>query len=433
MIKKLPQWGLRSSTNLYSLSILLLLNSQLIFSQVIKNSATDYFFLSEVLIGKTIPANLHFPNIHMQRGISIGIGKDHKNNKEEWAYRLNYPKTGVAIGLGNMGNRDVLGYQFSILPYAEFPLLTLNEKKINLMLGLGSSYFTEKYDLKNNPINKAVSTNITWSFKLFTYYPIFQTSTTNIRLGLGYAHQSNGHKRLPNNGFNSFLTSVNANINFKKIKEIKESPSFFTFEKTQNTYINVEAGWGENTFSPSFNDPKNVFSFRLGIGKKINNTYRLGTGIHYHYYQHYYDYINNNESLVQKGEEFETLKNHPVINASAFGVFITGEMILLNHIGFLTQIGVNLYKPSYSIEWRYNEGWKDTPQEIPEGWLLGDYNSKYKLKKLFSTRLGVKYYFTSIDSNPNHNIYLSASINANLGQADFTEFGLGYIYNLKIN
>jgi len=432
MIKKLPYWFPQVYTIVYVFGTLLFLNSQLIFSQVPKNPAEDYFILSEVLIGKTVPANLHFPNIHMQRGISIGIGKDHKNNEEEWAYRLNHPKTGVAIGLSNMGNRDVLGYQFSILPYAEFLLLTLNEKKINLMLGLGSSYFTKKYDLNKNPINKAVSTNITWSFKLFTYYSIFQTSTTNIRLGLGYAHQSNGHKKLPNNGFNSFLSSVNANVNFKKNKEIKNSPSFSTFEKTQNTYINVETGWGENTFSSSFNNPKNVYSFRIGIGKKINNTFRLGTGLHYHY-QHYYDYISNNESLVQKGEEFESLKSYPIINASAFGVFVTGEMILLNHIGFLTQIGVNLHKPSYSIEWRYNEGWKDTPQDIPEGWLLGDYNSKYKIKKLFSTRLGVKYYITSVDSNPNHNIYLSASINANLGQADFTEFGLGYIYNLKIN
>lgn len=128
MIKKLPHWGLRTHTILFSFSILFFLNSQLTFSQVTKNSTTDYFFLSEVLIGKTVPANLHFPDIYMQRGISIGIGKNHKNNKEEWAYHLNYPKTGVAIGLSNMGNRDVLGYQFSILPYAEFPLLTLKEK-----------------------------------------------------------------------------------------------------------------------------------------------------------------------------------------------------------------------------------------------------------------------------------------------------------------
>jgi len=433
MIKKLPLWGLRVHFVLCSFSVLFPLNSNLIYAQEIKNASADYFFLSEVLVGKTVPANLHFPNIQAQKEISLGIGKNQKNNQDEWAYRLNYPKTGIAFGINDMGNREVLGYQFSILPYAEFPLFALNKKPFSLMLGLGSSYFTEKYDLQNNPFNKAVSTNITWSFKLFTYYPLLQTSTTNLRLGLGYSHQSNGHKKLPNNGFNSFLASVNANFSFHKNEKLNNKLIVSKFKKTQNTYLTLETGWGSHTLSTSFNNSKNAYAFRMGMGKKINNTFRLGAGLYYHFYQHYYDYISNNESLVQSGEEFESLKSNPTINASAFGLFMTGEMMLLNHIGFFTQIGINVYKPAYGIDWRINEGWENTPKEIPEGWILGNYNAKYKIKKLFSTRLGAKYYITATDKNPSHNLYLSASINANLGQADFTEFGLGYIYNLTTN
>jgi len=81
-------------------------------------------------------------------------------SKSEWAYRLNYPKTGIRLGINDMGNRDVVGYQFSIIPYVEFLLFPNKKNPLSLMVGLGSSYFTKKFDKKNNSLNHAVSTNL---------------------------------------------------------------------------------------------------------------------------------------------------------------------------------------------------------------------------------------------------------------------------------
>jgi len=431
MIKVLPVRKSFFYSPSQGLTLIIFLFTQLGFSQEKESSWKNHFISSEVLFGKTAPSNEFFPSVSLQTGLSLGLGKKHVKSKSEWAYRLNYPKTGVRLGINNMGNRDVLGYQFSVIPYLELPLFLNKKNPLSLMIGLGASYFTKKFDKENNSLNHAVSTNLNWAFDLFFYYPILQSKTTNLRLGIGYSHQSNGHKKLPNNGYNSFLGSVNANFNFNKEEYSSETETHASFKASQNYYMMLETGWGENSLALSFNEPKNVYALRLGVGKKINNTYRVGAGVFYHFYQHYYDYIRNNESLVQDEKEFESLKNHPTLNASAFGIFITGEVILLNHIGLLAQIGVNLYKPSYGIDWRINEGWQNTPQEIPEGWVLGDYNSKYKIKKLISSRLGAKYYITSLAKNPTQNFFISASINANLGQADFTEFSLGYIYNFK--
>jgi hypothetical protein len=176
-----------------------------------------------------------------------------------------------------------------------------------------------------------------------------------------------------------------------------------------------------------FNDKKNVYTLSGVYGRVWNNRYKLGLGINYRFYQHYYDYIKGNESLVNDGREFSHFKENPGWNASNIALTINGEY-LLNHIGIDLQIGINLHKPAYKIDWRINQGWDNTPREISETWMLGEYNTKYKLKQLISTRLGLKYYLIGTINKPKHNVYAGCYINANLGQADFAELSLGYVY-----
>ncbi|MGB1137244.1 MAG: hypothetical protein ACPGZQ_08325, partial [Flavobacteriaceae bacterium] len=93
------------------------------------------------------------------------------------------------------------------------------------------------------------------------------------------------------------------------------------------------------------------------------------------------------------------------------------------------------------IDWRINEGWDYPPRELPLNWVLGEYNTKYQLKKHLSTRLGLRYYLfdtrsvnrgqtgSSIETirvNP----FIGGHINANLGQADFSELSFGMIIHL---
>ena len=80
------------------------------------------------------------------------------------------------------------------------------------------------------------------------------------------------------------------------------------------------------------------------------------------------------------------------------------------------------------MDWRINEGWDYPPREIPDNWVFGEYSTKYHLKQLISARMGLKYYLFGTDGVPKHNLFVGAHINANLGQADFTELSLGYVY-----
>jgi hypothetical protein len=100
-------------------------------------------------------------------------------------------------------------------------------------------------------------------------------------------------------------------------------------------------------------------------------------------------------------------------------------------VGIDLQLGYNLHKPAYKMEWRINEGWDDTPREISRSWVLGELDGTYKKKYRISSRLGLKYYLIGMEKAPKHNFYVAASLNANLGQADFSELSLGYVQSLN--
>lgn len=391
------------------------------------------FIIPEFLYGKTAEPNDSFPPINAQKGLFISFGKDHRFNLQEWAYRLNYPKTGISIGVTDLGNSEFVGYNFSVEPFMEVDFLKKTIKGLKLHAGMGAAYFTEKFDAKNNPNNRGVTTDVTWSFKLFFYYELLKQNRITYRLGAGYRHQSNGHTRLPNQGFNSFLVSASAQFDYKKeraIDSMLENP----FSKKEDYFLAIRSGIGQQAFATAFNTRKEVFSVAISGGKTYNKTLKLGGGFYYRVYEHYYDYIKNNESLVQDGREFDDFKDKPWHSASTLGVFGQAELIL-NHVGIDVQVGFNIYKPAYAIDWRLNEGWMIVPRDIPEDSpiVLGEFNTKYKLKKYISSRLGLNYYFIGTDQSPKHNFFIGAHINGNLGQADFTELSVGYVRSFGIS
>ncbi|GEQ87169.1 hypothetical protein ULMS_26770 [Patiriisocius marinistellae] len=381
----------------------------------------------EVLTGITAPANDGFPETDLHKQLLITLGRNHKNNPQEWAQRIKGLRTGIGFGISDFGNLDSLGVAITVIPQIQFN--AFGSERFSVTTGMGASYFTKNYDPITNPNNRAVTTDYTWAFRLFLNYNFLKTQSLDWNIGIGYSHHSNGHTKLDNQGYNSFLLSLSAAINnpFKISEENIPIPKKIV-EHSSYSYFTLRGGLGWNVLALAFNDNREVYSFSAEYGKVYNNTWKVGLGLNYRFYEHYYDYINGNESLVQHGREFEDFKEHPVWNASNISVAINGE-VLLNHVGIAVQIGYNFHKPGYKIDYRINEGWDNTPREIPESWMLGEFNTKFKLKHRISSRIGAKYYFIGTTKQPQHNIFIGAHLNSNLGQADFSEVSFGYVYN----
>lgn len=400
------------------------------FTKSLSQSNNGYYFTPEILLGKTMEANTGFPKTKLQTTVFFNFGKYHNSSNENWAEQLGFPKTGLSIAYTNFGNSEFIGNAYSLLPFIEFGLFQKKTKKINLQVGLGMSYIDKQYNITTNPLNKAISTKLNWSFKSFLYYNVLQKEQSNWRLGLGYLHHSNGHIKLPNQGLNSFLLSLSSQFEFNK--EPSKIEDFEKSSKTSQNYFSIRTGIGQNVLSQAFNDKKEVYSAAISYGKIINKTFKFGGGFYYRFYEKYYDHIKNKGDLIE--EQVPEYINNPYKYATNFGVFITSEL-LLNHIGVEFDLGFNIYKPFYKIDWQLSQGYTYTVMENNEpqtAYVLEELSSYYKKKRSISSRLGIKYYILNTNNAPKHNVFLGAHINANLGQADFSEFSLGYVYRFNL-
>lgn len=386
-------------------------------------------FTPELLIGKTMESNEDFPRTRLQWQSAFGIGRNHKTNPQEWAHRLKGPKTALTLIYTDLGNLDSLGVAISAMPSIEFNIF--KSKRLKMHNGIGITYFTKKHHPEYNLNNKAVTTHLTWAYRMNFYYDILTSNNIDWRMGLSYSHHSNGHTKLMNQGYNSFLLGISADVkkplqNFSIVKKEQRE----NFSKSMYSYYEFRAGIGQNVFSTAFNNRKDVYTISGEYGHVFNKTFKLGLGVQYRFYQHYYDYIKDRESLVQPGREFDFYVSNPWYYASNLALNIHGE-IMMNHIGIDLSIGYNIHKPAYKIDWRINQGWENPPRELDEKWVLGEYSTYYHLKQKVSARLGLKYYWYGTDKSPKNNYFFGMHLNSNLGQADFSELSIGYVYSFR--
>ena len=379
--------------------------------------------------GITSEPNGGFPEHDFQKQFMLSLGWDNRSNSQEWAQRLKGPRTGISVGYANFGNAENLGYALTLMPFIE--INAFGKKNLKVVIGFGGSYFNKIFDPINNPNNQAVTTPINWSFRAFMHYHIASSRRLDWRLGVGVFHHSNGHTRLRNQGYNSFLLSLSTDI---KPNSIASTPApKLNFTPSSYNYVAFRSGIGITVMTRAINEQKGVYTLSAETGKVYNNTYKIGVGAYYRLYQTYYDYIVNNETLVQDGREFDYFKDNPWYYATNYGVSLKGE-ILLNHVGIDVQLGFSLHKPAYKVDWRLNQGWKFVPLYFTEdsATVLGDLDDqKFKIKSIFSGRFSLKYYVIGTKIAPKNNLFFSISMNSNYGQADFSEIGVGYVYSFN--
>lgn len=379
--------------------------------------------IPETLTGKTMEANTFFPKSNLQKGFFLSIGAENNSKDIEWMTQLGHLKTGITLGVTDFGNTEKIGISYAFMPFIEFGLLQKKSKRWNLQVGFGASYQDTLYDLETNPFNKAITTKFNWSYRSFLYYDLIAGQKMNWRLGLGYMHHSNGHTRLPNQGLNSLQLSLSSMIKAKsEVIPLQETSQQSEKTRTSQTYFSIRTGIGQNVLSEVFNNKKEVYSAAVAAGTIINKTFKFGGGAYYRFYEHYYDYIKNDGELIE--EQVPFFRDSPFRYATNYGVFGSAEL-LLGHIGLELNIGFNISKPFYKIDWQITQGYTYNDQ-----YYLGELDWYYEVKRTISGRMGIKYYLINTNKAPRNNIFISAHINANLGQADFSELSVGYVYRL---
>lgn len=368
------------------------------FFQLQVFSQSENYVVPEVFTGSIIPNYMNGPDFGPRIGLGVTYYKVSKENNSTNHY-YKYPLLGIQAGFHRLGNPFVYGNEINLMP-----VLGLKLEKGMFQWGIGTSYFTKTY--RQNEGNQSIGSHLNWAFQ-WMYYRTFDLSEDKkLRLGFGYHHSSNGHTQLPNYGLNSAVISMSIVPSSLISKDLKQDPD--QVPNGRKLFILTRSGIGMHEFGsttyPIRGDKKLVFTQSLGVGFTFKEHFRWYAGFGTRHYQHYADSISNSPQL-------QDLDVHPNNH-----YFLMGIEYLIYHFGISIEGGINLSKPFY---FHFAQDYENTD------------SFKYTLKKIFPSRMGLRLYLLNTAKKPKHNIYVSAHINANFGQADFSEASLGYVYNFK--
>ena len=366
----------------------------------------SFFIETEILAGKIAPNYEPYPPSTIKENMVLDFGVSNIDNKP-WSKYYNHPDAGISVAFSQLGNPSIFGNEIDVVPFITFNATRRLKKTWFFKIGIGASYFTRHFDSVSNPENSAIGSSITWAFKLFIYRSLWVTKNFNFRICGGYCHSSDGHTQLPNLGLNSALLGISAQFN-----KHPADPDFLYSEKTtekspDDYFMQLRTGIGMHVrgspFGPLDGPKYGVFSTAVSGGIIFKKHIKVRTGFTYRDYGKLMDYT---------GQPYSTWQSSNIF-------FSLGCEFLVGHFGLDIEGGINLYKPFYHHFYEDYEG--------------STASTFYFLKSMFPMRLGLNYYLINPLKNTRFNVFFGADIDANFGQADFSELNLGYTIRLKNN
>jgi len=356
--------------------------------------------------GKVVTNGSFYPDMSLQKGISIDLGFFKTLNSYSWNSYFNYPFYGLQLGYLDYGNRQILGNSLFLSPYVVLRTSRISKNSIDFKIGLGGAWFFHPYNPRHNPDNKAVGSHLNFIFQASVWYSLFTIKNYKVKIGSGFAHSSNGHVQLPNFGMNSaiFSLAVQGFTPQSKTDDIYvEKRPKKELKKAYFLDLNHGVGLHEfgNTSGPVGGEKKLVHSAHIGAGVLYRRYLKISAGVTYQYYEHYYAYMDARGAYddVNKFSESSNL------------YFSLSSEFIFGHIGFCAAGGLNIYKPFY-----------DDYERI----FRGNPSLDFWLRKLFNTRLAIQYYLYE-PYNHNWNVYIGVGIHANFGEADFAGVNIGML------
>lgn len=353
--------------------------------------------------GKIIKNYPHLPNSGASMSPEIYFGYI-ANGSKAWHSHFRFPQVGLSLVYTDFGNKQVFGQNISFLPNITFRQGNTSKFYAEARIGFGLAYFNKHYDIEKNPDNLYIGSTLT-NISFASYDLVrFVSSKCAIKAGISFFHFSNGHYQLPNIGMNIPCFNVG-------IKYLPEGMPVKFIDKKIEQYDNkilfnmrFGLGWHEFGYAtyPTGGARYPVYLATVYASKRITPVNNLQLGLFLNYYTSFYDFIVSQELFASNQH----------LNSAVVSVFI-GHEFIAGHFGFIAEAGINLYNPFHR---KFVRLYQDKP----------DFTSI--LKTWSSNKLGIQYYPFSPEKSSKHKLYIGAYIKANLGQADFVEYGVGYTF-----
>jgi hypothetical protein len=350
----------------------------------------------QVHVGKLVKIYPDFPSSAFVNFNEVNFALQTRG-KKEWHELYGYPQIGLSFIYGYWSNNAVLGQNYAIVPNIAFEKHSNKKIKFQTRLGFGFTYFTQHFDVIDNPTNNVIGariTNITFLSEDLNYQ---LNKSLKINVGISAFHSSDGHYQLPNLGAN--VPSVNVGLSYL----CSPATNFYKHDSIRKPnkkwVLNFFVGYGRHEFGSSTKPtggPKYpVFHGAIFATKRYKKISSFQTGLSYSYYTDYYDYIINQEVFNSKQH----------LKASVITAFLGNEFII-GKFGLIAQSGINFYTPFL--------------EKINQSNNVKNYTSIY-----ISNKIGIQYYFLNPTDKPKYNAYIGLYMKANFGTADYAQIGVG--------
>jgi hypothetical protein len=364
---------------------------------------SNIIFENEFYIGKIIKNYPVFPETDLTFFDGFEISKQTTGNKA-WHKEYGYPRVGVSFIYGELGNKNVLGENFSIAPDISFISKNSSKWHSETKIGIGLSYFNRKYNRISNPGNLIIGSSVT-NITYLSFGVLYNVSENfSIKAGASAFHFSDGHYQLPNIGLNILLFNIGIKYYPFPKSEIKNNNPTPVYE--HKLRINLQAGSGLHEFgfaTKPIGGPKYpVYLATIYLSEQYSIKGIIQSGLFINYYTGFHDYIINQELFDSK---------NPQLKSFVLGLFI-GHEYIFGRIGAVAQSSFNFYSPFLKKYYRS----------------INDYDFNTKMKIYNSNKIGFKYYILRPVNNANKYLYLGIFIKANSGQADVVEYSVGFTF-----
>lgn len=298
--------------------------------------------------------------------------------RDFWEKLYNYPRTGTGFAAWSLGNDEVFGRAYALYNFISMPVIRSAERlSLNYQISFGGAWITKKFNVEQNPLNRAIGSNANIYLRLGLDGRIRLSSVCELLVEVGAAHFSNGKTRSPNYGINLVSSSVGINYLFNESRIVRKDPEIPVLLK------------------------RNVQSVFLSAGAKA------------------YDDLTGKKFLTTSlSYNFERLLSHRRNIGAGADIFYDGSIkqalasadgIPEDDFSKLIRLGLH---GSYSMRYK----------NMMMGVQLGHYiYSKHKVLTNLYSRISLQYLITE-------KVFWGAAIRAHLGKADCLGIGLGYCW-----
>jgi hypothetical protein len=146
------------------------------------------------------PTMSHLVNKHIPT-LEISVWKT-TNQTQCWHEPYNNPQSGASFTVIPLGD-ERLGTAFGLYPFVMLPLRKEQKKfNVNIQLGWGIGWITNKFDPIENHKNNAIGSNLNTCILIRSTLKYDCSDRLIFEAGLGMTHFSNGAMTLPNLGLN---------------------------------------------------------------------------------------------------------------------------------------------------------------------------------------------------------------------------------------